>query len=43
MAIPNSPNWSSITDVKDYPQPVFVKPAIPEGVAAVQEQQGVLH
>lgn len=35
MAIPDSPNWSSLTDVKAYPQPSFVKPATPEGVAAV--------
>lgn len=35
MAIPNSPDWSSLTDVKAYPQPGFVKPATPAGVAAV--------
>ena len=35
MAIPNSPNWSSLTDVKAYPQPSFVKPPVPAGVVAV--------
>lgn len=35
MAIPNSPNWISLTDVKAYPQPAFVKPPAPAGVAAV--------
>lgn len=35
MAIPDSPNWSSLTDVKAYPQPAFVKPPVPAGVAAV--------
>ena len=50
MAIPNSPNWSSLTDVKAYPQPDFAKPATPEGVAAVSlgpialnDSQGVLN
>lgn len=50
MAIPNSPDWSSLTDVKVYPQPGFVKPATPEGVAAVSlgpialnDSQGVLN
>ena len=35
MAIPNSPNWSSLTDVKAYPQPSFPKPPVPDGVTAV--------
>lgn len=35
MAIPNSPNWSNLTDIKPYPQPSFVKPPAPAGVAAV--------
>jgi hypothetical protein len=35
MAIPNSPEWSSLTDVKAYPQPAFPKPPVPAGVAAV--------
>lgn len=35
MAIPNSPNWSSLTDVRAYPQPSFPKPPVPAGVAAV--------
>lgn len=35
MAIPDNPNWSSLTDVKAYPQPAFVKPPVPDGVAAV--------
>lgn len=35
MAIPNSPNWSSLTDIKPYPQPSFAKPPIPAGVASV--------
>lgn len=50
MAIPDSPNWSSLTDVKAYPQPAFVKPATPDGVAAVSlgpimlnDSQGVLN
>ena len=50
MAIPNSPNWSSLTDVKPYPEPSFVKPPIPQGVAAVSlgpialnDSQGVLN
>ena len=50
MAIPNSPNWSSLTDVKAYPQPAFAKPSAPAGVAAVSlgpvalnNSQGVLN
>lgn len=50
MAIPNSPDWSSLTDVKAYPQPAFAKPATPEGAAAVSlgpvalnDSQGVLN
>ena len=50
MAIPNSPNWSSLTDVKPYPEPNFVKPPMPQGVAAVSlgpialnDSQGVLN
>lgn len=35
MAIPNSPNWSSLTDVKAYQQPGFAKPPVHAGVAAV--------
>lgn len=35
MAIPNSPNWSSLTDIKPYPQPSFAKPPVPSGVAVV--------
>lgn len=35
MAIPDSPNWSSLTDIKPYPQPAFDKPAMPSGVAAI--------
>jgi hypothetical protein len=35
MAIPNSPNWSSLTGIKPYPQPSFVKPPIPAGVVTV--------
>ena len=35
MAIPNSPDWSSLTDIKPYPQTSFVKPPVPAGVAAV--------
>lgn len=26
MAIPDNPNWSSLTDVKPYPTPAFAKP-----------------
>lgn len=50
MAIPNSPNWSSLTDVKAYPQPSFPKPPVPSGVAAtalgpveLNNSQGVLN
>uniref|UniRef100_UPI0040486452 hypothetical protein n=1 Tax=Rheinheimera sp. TaxID=1869214 RepID=UPI0040486452 len=50
MAIPDSPNWSNLTDVKAYPQPDFIKPATPDGVAAVSlgpialnDSQGVLN
>jgi hypothetical protein len=50
MAIPDSPNWSSLTDIKAYPQPSFVKPPMPAGVAAVSlgpitlnNSQGVLN
>ena len=35
MSIPDSPNWSSLTDVKAYPQPAFVKPLVPAGVTAI--------
>lgn len=35
MAIPDSPNWSALTDIKPYPQPAFDKPALPSGVAAI--------
>ena len=50
MAIPNSPNWSSLTDIKPYPQPSFVKPSVPSGVVAVSlgpielnDSEGVLN
>jgi len=50
VAIPNSPNWSSLTDVKAYPQPGFVKPVTPIGVGgvslgpiALNDSQGVLN
>lgn len=50
MAIPNSPNWSSLTDIKPYPQPSFVKPPVPAGVASVSlgpielnDSEGVLN
>ena len=36
MAIPDSPNWSSLTDVKAYPQPSFQKPApLPDQIQSI--------
>lgn len=35
MAIPNSPNWSSLIDVGEYPVPSFVKPLAPVGIHAI--------
>jgi hypothetical protein len=35
MSIPNSPNWSDITEVFEYPEPSFEKPNAPEGINAV--------
>lgn len=50
MAIPDSPNWSSLTDIKPYPQPSFSKPPMPDGIAAISlgpitlnNSQGVLN
>ncbi|WGH49669.1 tail fiber protein [Alishewanella phage vB_AspM_Slicko01] len=35
MAIPNSPNWSTLTNEKPYITPSFPKPPLPSGVAAI--------
>jgi hypothetical protein len=35
MAIPDSPNWSALTDIKPYPVPAFVKPAPLLGVSYI--------
>lgn len=35
MAIPDSPQWSAVTDVKAYPQPSVDKPIPPVGVASM--------
>lgn len=51
MAIPDSPNWSSLTDVKAYPQPVFAKPprlgvlveAISLGPVELNQSEGTLN
>lgn len=50
MAIPDSPNWSSLTDVKPYPAPPFSKPSTPDSVnalslgpAALNDSKGLLN
>lgn len=50
MAIPNSPNWSSLNDVKAYPEPGFNKPSIQVGAVTISlgpitlnNSQGVLN
>lgn len=50
MAIPNSPEWSSLTDIKAYPIPVFEKPDLDSLVTSVSlgpitlnNSQGVLN
>lgn len=48
--IPQHPDWSSLTDVKPYPEPDFPKPPVPSGLHAVSlgpvqlnNSQGVLN
>lgn len=50
MAIPDSPNWSSLTDIKPYPQPAFEKPqpiaiisSISLGPLALSDSKGKLN
>ncbi|MBV2128156.1 hypothetical protein [Arsukibacterium indicum] len=50
MAIPDSPNWSPLTDVKPYPQPDFEKPgevtvisSISLGPLALNDSKGKLN
>jgi hypothetical protein len=50
MAIPTSPLWSALRDVKPYPQPSFIRPPMPNEISAISlgpitlnNSQGVLN